>query len=89
MLFDIDGVIMRGKKLIPAAKHAMECLTDDNGKFVVPTVFVTNAGNSLCETKAEKLSSILDMEVKIYYLFFFLIEKFLVKNIKYLLNAFF
>jgi len=63
LLFDIDGVIMRGKKLIPAAKHAMECLTDDNGKFVVPTVFVTNAGNSLCETKAEKLSSILDMEI--------------------------
>jgi len=63
LLFDIDGVILRGKRLIPAAKTAMENLTDSNGKFTVPTVFVTNAGNSLCKTKADQLSKALDMDV--------------------------
>jgi len=63
LLFDIDGVILRGKRLIPAAKTAMENLTDSNGKFTVPTVFVTNAGNSLCKTKADQLSKALDMDI--------------------------
>jgi len=63
LLFDIDGVILRGKRVIPAAKAAMERLTDSNGKFTVPTVFVTNAGNSLCKTKADQLSKALDMDI--------------------------
>jgi len=63
VLFDIDGVILRGKNLIPAAKTALEQLTDANGKFLVPTAFVTNAGNSLCKTKADQLSNILDMHI--------------------------
>jgi len=63
LLFDIDGVILRGKKVIPAAKRAMKELTDCNGNFVVPTVFVTNAGNSLCKFKAQQLSEALDMEI--------------------------
>lgn len=54
---------MRGKKLIPAAKSAMKQLTDSEGNFTVPTVFVTNAGNSLCKTKADQLSKVLDMKI--------------------------
>lgn len=63
LLFDIDGVILRGRKLIPAAKDALMQLCDSEGKFAVPTVFVTNAGNTLCKTKADQLSSILDMQI--------------------------
>ena len=64
LLFDIDGVLIRGKKPILAAKRAFQNkLLNGNGKFRVPTVFVTNAGNALAKTKAEQLSDILDIEV--------------------------
>ena len=63
MLFDIDGVIMRGSKVLPQAPKAFEKLTDQNGKFKIPTVFVTNAGNCLRQTKADKLSENLGIEI--------------------------
>ncbi|XP_076812551.1 haloacid dehalogenase-like hydrolase domain-containing 5 [Clavelina lepadiformis] len=64
LLFDIDGVLIRGKKPILAAKRAFQNkLLNGNGKFRVPTVFVTNAGNALAKTKAEQLSDILDIEI--------------------------
>ena len=47
VLFDIDGVICRGSRILPQAQKAFKYLTDGEGKFKVPTVFVTNAGNSL------------------------------------------
>ena len=61
-LFDIDGVIVRGKKPLPFAKEAFRLLTK-NKKFIVPTLFVTNAGNSLRCLKAQQLSEWLDIEV--------------------------
>jgi len=61
-LFDIDGVIVRGKKLLPSAKETFGLLTK-NGKFMVPSLFVTNAGNSLRSRKAKQLSEWLDVEV--------------------------
>jgi len=64
LLFDIDGVLVRGKKPISAAKRALKRLLDKEGHFCVPTVFVTNAGNSLAKTKAEQLSRILDIKVR-------------------------
>ncbi len=39
-------------------------LVDGDGKYRVPVVFVTNAGNSLRETKAEQLSHLLEVEVR-------------------------
>ncbi|XP_045165956.1 haloacid dehalogenase-like hydrolase domain-containing 5 [Mercenaria mercenaria] len=62
-LFDIDGVIVRGKKLLPSAKDAFRMLIDENGKFKVPVIFVTNAGNTLRQKKAKALSDWLDIEV--------------------------
>lgn len=59
LLFDIDGVLVRGRLPIPAARKAFEKLVDSQGQFVVPVVFVTNAGNCLRQTKAEQLSYIL------------------------------
>ena len=62
-LFDIDGVIVRGKRLLPAAKEAFDLLTDRHGKFQVPALFVTNAGNTLRQNKAEQLSEWLNIKV--------------------------
>ncbi|KAM7170247.1 haloacid dehalogenase-like hydrolase domain-containing 5 isoform 2-T2 [Macrochelys suwanniensis] len=58
-LFDIDGVLVRGKTPIPAAKKAFQKLVNSQGQFLVPVVFVTNAGNCLRQKKADQLSHIL------------------------------
>ncbi|GAB6029169.1 hypothetical protein CHUAL_004945 [Chamberlinius hualienensis] len=63
LLFDIDGVIVRGKKLLPFATTAFKKLVGPDKKFRVPTVFVTNAGNMMRHQKAEQLSNWLDVEV--------------------------
>lgn len=65
-LFDIDGVIVRGKKLLPSARDAFKMLIDDKGKFKVPVLFVTNAGNTLRQNKARDLSDWLGIEVSIH-----------------------
>uniref|UniRef100_U3JB71 Haloacid dehalogenase-like hydrolase domain-containing 5 n=1 Tax=Ficedula albicollis TaxID=59894 RepID=U3JB71_FICAL len=58
-LFDIDGVLVRGKTPIPAARTAFQKLVDSQGQFLVPVVFVTNAGNCLRQKKADQLSHLL------------------------------
>ncbi|XP_076448617.1 haloacid dehalogenase-like hydrolase domain-containing 5 [Babylonia areolata] len=63
-LFDIDGVIVRGKKLLPSAKEAFKLLTDEHGNFQVPALFVTNAGNTLRCSKARQLSQWLGINVE-------------------------
>lgn len=63
LLFDIDGVIVRGKKVLPSALECFKRLVDSEGKFRIPTVFVTNAGNAMRHDKAKQLSSWLKTEV--------------------------
>ncbi|KAL6107038.1 hdhd5 [Pungitius sinensis] len=63
LLFDIDGVLVRGRTLIPEAKQCFRNLVDSNGRYKVPVVFVTNAGNCLRQSKAEHLSHLLEVEV--------------------------
>uniref|UniRef100_A0A803YAE3 Haloacid dehalogenase-like hydrolase domain-containing 5 n=1 Tax=Meleagris gallopavo TaxID=9103 RepID=A0A803YAE3_MELGA len=58
-LFDIDGVLVRGRTPIPAAKTAFQKLVNSQGQFLVPVVFVTNAGDCLRQKKADQLSHIL------------------------------
>ncbi|KAF7236851.1 Haloacid dehalogenase-like hydrolase domain-containing 5 [Varanus komodoensis] len=62
-LFDIDGVLLRGRLVIPAAKKAFQKLTDSKGQFRVPVAFVTNAGNCSRDSKAEELSEALGFKV--------------------------
>ncbi|NXJ03147.1 HDHD5 hydrolase, partial [Psophia crepitans] len=62
-LFDIDGVLVRGKTPIPAAKTAFRKLVNAQGQFLVPVVFVTNAGNCLRQEKADQLSHLLGVPV--------------------------
>uniref|UniRef100_UPI003AACEFA7 haloacid dehalogenase-like hydrolase domain-containing 5 n=1 Tax=Centroberyx gerrardi TaxID=166262 RepID=UPI003AACEFA7 len=63
LLFDIDGVLVRGRTPIPAAKQCFRNLVDRKGRYKVPVVFVTNAGNCMRQTKAEQLSHLLEVEV--------------------------
>ena len=62
-MFDIDGVIVRGKEVLPAAVESFKKLVDSNGKFRVPVIFVTNAGNNLRCQKAQKLTDLLGVKV--------------------------
>ncbi|XP_043586064.1 haloacid dehalogenase-like hydrolase domain-containing 5 [Bombus pyrosoma] len=64
LLFDIDGVIVRGKNVLPPAPEAFKQLRGKDGKFRVPTVFVTNSGNALRSQKAADLSKWIGIEVK-------------------------
>ncbi|NWH71218.1 HDHD5 hydrolase, partial [Piaya cayana] len=62
-LFDVDGVLVRGKTPIPAAKTAFQKLVNSQGQFLVPVVFVTNAGNCLRQKKADQLSHLLGVPI--------------------------
>ncbi|XP_011308367.1 cat eye syndrome critical region protein 5 homolog [Fopius arisanus] len=63
LIFDIDGVIVRGKTVLPPVPESFARLRDDTGKFRVPTVFVTNSGNALRSEKARDLSKWIGFEV--------------------------
>ncbi|XP_076752051.1 haloacid dehalogenase-like hydrolase domain-containing 5 [Xylocopa sonorina] len=64
LLFDIDGVIVRGKNVLPPVPEAFKQLQGKDGKFRVPTVFVTNSGNALRSQKAADLTKWIGLEVK-------------------------
>ena len=59
VLCDIDGVLLRGRQLIPGARESMKTLYEKN----IPVVFVTNQGLQLEAEKAKSLSEILDIQV--------------------------
>lgn len=63
LIFDIDGVIVRGKSVLPPVPEAFKRLRGEDGKFRVPTVFVTNSGNALRSQKAEDLTKWIGFEV--------------------------
>ncbi|NXB96725.1 HDHD5 hydrolase, partial [Vidua chalybeata] len=62
-LFDIDGVLVRGRTPIPAARTAFQKLVNPQGQFLVPVVFVTNAGDCLRQKKADQLSHLLGIPI--------------------------
>jgi ribonucleotide monophosphatase NagD (HAD superfamily) len=59
VLCDIDGVLLRGRQLIPGARESIKTLYDQN----IPVVFLTNQGLQLETDKAESLSEIFDIQV--------------------------
>merc|ERR1711952_269117 len=45
IMFDIDGVIVRGKNILPSAPEAFSLLYNkEEEQWRVPSIFVTNAG---------------------------------------------
>ena len=59
VVFDIDGVIIRGPRVLPGAVAAIEMLLDAD----VPFGFCTNGGGMTEEAKAEELSGWLGVRV--------------------------
>ena len=56
-------MIVRGKKVLPPVPESFKRLKGPDGKFRVPTVFVTNSGNALRSEKAADLSKWIGFEV--------------------------
>ena len=63
IIFDIDGVLVRGTNVLPRATEAFKLLVNEDKNFKVPVTFVTNAGNSLRKDKANQLSEWLNVKV--------------------------
>ncbi|KAM5508528.1 hypothetical protein McanMca71_000499 [Microsporum canis] len=62
--FDIDGVLIRGGKPIPAAVEALKVLNGDNEYGIkVPYIFVTNGGGKTEEERCLDLSRQLEYDV--------------------------
>ncbi|GMT24325.1 hypothetical protein PFISCL1PPCAC_15622 [Pristionchus fissidentatus] len=62
IVLDIDGVLLRGRDLLPRTRDAIAQITH-NGKFTIPTVFLTNGTNSMRAEKAQRLSEYLGLPV--------------------------
>uniref|UniRef100_A0A1I7T453 Haloacid dehalogenase-like hydrolase domain-containing 5 n=1 Tax=Caenorhabditis tropicalis TaxID=1561998 RepID=A0A1I7T453_9PELO len=63
IVLDIDGVLFKGRNLLPRVKEAFSLITDKKGNFVVPTVFLTNGTNSTEKIKAAQLSEQLGFRI--------------------------
>ncbi|RKP13640.1 HAD-like domain-containing protein [Piptocephalis cylindrospora] len=59
--FDIDGVLLKGKRVIPQAKQALMRLTESSPP--IPYILLTNGGGITEQRKAEQLSGLLDIEI--------------------------
>lgn len=62
-MFDVDGVLLRGGSVIPAARKAFQKLLDQEKSFRLPVVFVTNAGSCHQQQKARQLSQLLEVQI--------------------------
>eukprot|EP00792_Barthelona_sp_PAP020_P003906 TRINITY_DN1748_c0_g1_i1.p1 TRINITY_DN1748_c0_g1~~TRINITY_DN1748_c0_g1_i1.p1 ORF type:complete len:344 (+),score=97.36 TRINITY_DN1748_c0_g1_i1:38-1033(+) len=59
VVFDIDGVLVKGPVPIDGAKEALELLNRNN----VQTIFLTNSGRGTPEQKSELISNIISFEI--------------------------
>lgn len=59
MVFDIDGVLLRGYSMLPHARESLLRLIDAN----VPFILLTNGGGELESVKAAKLSKVLGLDI--------------------------
>ena len=59
VVFDIDGVLLRGKEVIPGARAAVASLR----RAGVPVAVLTNGGGVLERDKAAQLSELLGAEI--------------------------
>ncbi|CAI5449595.1 unnamed protein product [Caenorhabditis angaria] len=63
IVLDIDGVLVRGRNLLPRVREAFKLILDEKGNFKIPTVFLTNGTNSTQKEKAEKLGEQLGFRI--------------------------
>ncbi|KAF9084069.1 hypothetical protein BGX29_000321 [Mortierella sp. GBA35] len=57
--FDIDGVLIKGKQVIPQTRRALELLQENK----IPYIFLTNGGGTLESEKADQLTKKLGLYV--------------------------
>lgn len=62
VVFDIDGVLLRGRNVIPSAKEAIAKLERAN----IPLIYLTNGGCETEESKASVLEKRLGVQVCTY-----------------------
>ncbi|KAK9831207.1 hypothetical protein WJX74_007420 [Apatococcus lobatus] len=62
-VFDIDGVLVKGKQILEPAKKALGLLYENKDRPLYPTVFMTNGGGVTEAEKAEHLSEWLNISV--------------------------
>lgn len=63
-VFDIDGVLVHGDRLIPQGQRALEILNGDNELGIkIPHIFVTNGSGKPENARCEQLSKILHQPV--------------------------
>uniref|UniRef100_A0A7E4W1K4 Cat eye syndrome critical region protein 5 n=1 Tax=Panagrellus redivivus TaxID=6233 RepID=A0A7E4W1K4_PANRE len=62
-LIDIDGVIFRGREVLPFVHDAFQMIMDDKGNFKFPVVFLTNGTHTLRITRAQRLSEALGTKI--------------------------
>jgi len=67
--FDIDGVLLRGKQLLPTAKTALRKVTrrEDGGDHPtgLPHIYLTNGGGMQEAAKAAHLSALFDINIPV------------------------
>lgn len=62
--FDIDGVLLRGRSVIPAAQNALNSLYDQSrGRWRAPITFITNGGGTTEAARAHKLTDMLNVPI--------------------------
>ncbi|CAN8076737.1 unnamed protein product [Agarophyton chilense] len=64
-VFDIDGVLIRGGSILPAAHAALQSLYDDSRKqWRTPITFLTNGGGTTEVARAQKLTNQLKFPIQ-------------------------
>eukprot|EP00201_Polytomella_parva_P000097 CAMPEP_0175039940 /NCGR_PEP_ID=MMETSP0052_2-20121109/933_1 /TAXON_ID=51329 ORGANISM="Polytomella parva, Strain SAG 63-3" /NCGR_SAMPLE_ID=MMETSP0052_2 /ASSEMBLY_ACC=CAM_ASM_000194 /LENGTH=470 /DNA_ID=CAMNT_0016301989 /DNA_START=57 /DNA_END=1468 /DNA_ORIENTATION=+ len=64
-VFDIDGVLLHGREVLPSAIEAVNKLVDRRtGAWRYPVVFMTNGGGTTESKRAEQLSNFLGVRVR-------------------------
>jgi HAD superfamily hydrolase (TIGR01456 family) len=63
-VFDVDGVLLRGKRVLDPGRAAMHCLYDARrSHWNAPVVFLTNGGGTSEAARGEYLSSLLHVPI--------------------------
>ncbi|KAL1301704.1 hypothetical protein AAFC00_005913 [Neodothiora populina] len=65
-IFDIDGVLVHGDRLIPEGQRALEILNGDNELGIkIPHIFVTNGSGKPETARCDQLSNILHVPISV------------------------
>lgn len=64
-VFDIDGVLVHGDRLIPKGKRVLEILNGDKLGIKIPRIFLTNGSGKPEQARMQQLPKILHSPVSV------------------------